>query len=529
MERSPSTAEAADDKPVRLKLNRLSKTFGHTPALRSADLELRGGEVHALCGQNGSGKSTLIKILAAYHDPDPGAELTLDDESIKLPLAPGQPDRLGIRFVHQDLALAGDLSVLENLYVDGYPRSPLGTISWRTARRMGRETIARFGLDVPLGRHVDDLRPAQRAILAIARAMQEPVGGEPPARVLILDEPTAHLPADDVRRLMDAIGSARDHGVAVMIVTHRLEEVLDYADRATVLRDGQVAATAPVADLDHDHLVALLLGRSLDSQYPDTSPERGKPRFELRNFSTGQAEDVSLVLDEGEILGITGLIGSGFDDLPYGIFGVTPSSGEILFEDRSIRISNPTAALAAGLALVPAERIGQNGVSDATLYENLTLPMLQAHRIGPLLNRREEARYTAAVLERYDVRPRGPVGRPLSVLSGGNQQKLLFAKWLESKPQVLLLHEPTQGVDIGSRRQLFDLIVEAADGGCSILYSSADAADLASLCHRVLIFRRGRVIAQLHSAELNEDRIAELCLRDQGVPPAANGGPNRQS
>lgn len=503
----------AESGQSRVVIRHVSKTFGATRALRDVDLELYGGEIHALCGQNGSGKSTVIKILSAYHAPDHGAELTLDGEHIGLPLSPGQPERLGIRFVHQDLGLAGELSVLDNLYVDGHPRTRLGLIRWKRARRNAQQALHRLDLDVPLDRHVNQLLPAQRAILALARAMLPTAHGTE-TRVLILDEPTAQLPIADVRRMMQAIKAACAHGVAVMIVTHRLEEVLEYADRATVLRDGARVGTRVVADLDHDSLVEMLLGRSLDSQYPQVRSSRGQPLLELRGFVTGTIVNLDLTVDKGEVVGITGLVGAGFEDVPYGIFGAQPHQGEVVLDGATVHITRPGQAIDAAVALVPAERIGRSGVSSATLLENLTLPTMNAHRVGPFIARRKERAFTAKTLDKYDVRPPGSVDRHLGVLSGGNQQKLLMAKWLEWRPRLLLLHEPTQGVDIGSRRQLFDLVADSAGRGCGVLFASADYADLVGLCHRVVIFQRGRAVAELQRAELTEENIAERCLRD---------------
>ncbi|MGW8813026.1 sugar ABC transporter ATP-binding protein [Gordonia terrae] len=503
----------------------MSKTFGETRALKDVDLDLLGGEIHALCGQNGSGKSTLIKILAAYHHPDDGAVLMVDGEEIGLPLTPGQSEKFGIRIVHQDLGLALDLTVLDNLFVDDLPRYRLGLVDWKAARRAAREALLAFDLEVDLDQSVESLNPAQRAVLAIARAMKShDVHGA--TKVLILDEPTAHLPSADIKRMMASVYAARARGVAIVIVTHRLEEVLEYADRVTVLRDGALVATRTSVGLDHDTLIELLLGRALGDQYPAVPESRSRPLFELHHFSTGAARAVDLVLHEGEIVGVTGLIGSGFEDLPYGIFGASGGKGEVRLNDKPLRVRRPGDAVKAGLALVPAERIGQAGVASLTLTENLTLPGLGVRRRGPFIDGRREKIFARDVLDKYDVRPPGPPARQLAILSGGNQQKVLMAKWLEMSPAVLLLHEPTQGVDVGSRRQLFDLIAEHAERGAGVLLASADGADLAALCHRVLVFRDGAVVTELSGPGMDEDLIAEACLRDP-TPPAGSG--QRQS
>jgi ribose transport system ATP-binding protein len=496
----------------RVSIRQMSKTFGSTRALRGLDLDLRGGEVHALCGQNGSGKSTLIKILSAYYEPDEGAELALDGISVPLPLQAGHGDALGIRVVHQDLGLALGLSVLDNLYIDGYPTGRGGLVAWRAARKSARELLSRFHLDVPLSAIVATLNPAERAMLAIARAMHP--GDKAATRLLILDEPTAHLPKADVELLMRALQVAKDNGVAILIVTHRLSEVLDYADRATVLRDGVNVGTLRGGDLQQVALVELMLGRKLDNQYPHVARQHDTELLTVRGLSVGRATAVDLTLHEGEILGVTGLVGSGFEDLPYGIFSASDSRGAITYAGETVAWRRPQDAIDAGVALIPAERIGQAGVSNASLLENATLPSMRSRMRGPLIDRVAETRFVSRILQDYDVRPAGGVERPLGSLSGGNQQKILLAKWLEMQPRVILLHEPTQGVDIGSRRQIFEFLVDAAGRGAGILFASADQADLVNLCHRVLVFSRGSVVAELSGNALTEERIAELSLRD---------------
>lgn len=496
-----------------LRLANISKRFDASLALDRIDIELRAGEIHALCGQNGSGKSTLIKILAAYHAPESGGRMWLDGCEIKLPLSPGQPEELGIRFVHQDLGLADDLSILDNLYVAGYPKSRIGTIRSRAARRLAAPLLERFGLDVSPSAPVASLRPAERAILAVARAMRPRPDGESHVRVLLLDEPTAHLPVHEVATLMRAIRAAAADGVAVAIVTHRIDEILRHTDHATVLRDGHVVAVSPVADLDHDSIVRLLLGRDLGDQYPPPQPSKSRPRLELRGFSTRRATDVNLTVHESEILGVTGLIGSGFEDLPYGIIGAESIVGEVLVMNRHIKLTSPHDAISAGIGLVPADRLGQAGVTSASLVENLTLPYLARHTRRTFIDRRRELQYAADVLNRYNVVPKGSPKRALATLSGGNQQKLLLARWVEGHPQVLLLHEPTQGVDVGSRKQLFEIIASTARKGCAVLLASVQYADLAAVCHRVIVMGQGRVVTELQGMELDEDRIAEACLK----------------
>ena len=501
--------------PSALELRHLSKHFGPTAALVDIDLTLEPGEVHALCGHNGCGKSTVIKILAGYHAPEPGAELTVRGEPVALPIAGGL--EVDIRFVHQDLGLVPALSVLDNFWAGRHPVNAVGRVRWGEARRVCSQTTARFGLKVPVDHLVHRLTADQRAILAIARAFR-PESGRPAApAVLVLDEPTALLPAHEVELLVQALRAACDQGVAVLLVTHRLDEVLSYADRVTVMRDGRRVATERVGALDHDALVELLLGRTLGELYPVAASERGDALLRLSGVSSGRARDVTLTVASGEIVGVTGLVGAGYDDVLYGVFGAAPMTGPVEFEGRERSFSSPNEAIAAGVGLLPADRLTHSGAASRTLAENLTLPTLHRYQRGPLLMRHREARRTREVLDAYDVLPRGAPSRRLSALSGGNQQKLLLAKWLDADLRLLLVHEPTQGVDIGAKKQVLACIADAARRGCGVIFASADYADLASLCHRVLVFQDGRIVAEAGGDDLHEERLAELCLRESDL------------
>lgn len=496
-------------KPV-LRASGLSKAFGPTQALADVDFELLRGEIHALCGENGSGKSTLIKILTAYHAPDDGGTLELHGVQVKLPLLPEEPGRHGMRCVHQDLGLAHDLTVLDNLTVPLLPSPPLRRLRWHEIRRQAHQSLERLGVSLNLDLTVAKLSSANQAIVSIARALHRPE--DVPPGVLILDEPTAHLPARDISRVMAALGAAAAAEEAVLLVTHRLDEILSYTQRVTVLRDGSRVATLPVEGLTEDRLVHLLLGRELGELYPEPHEPGTKSILRLEQVSGARVTDVSLELSAGEIVGVTGLLGSGYEDLPYLAFGAEKLlEGSIVFDGEVVTFGSPSDAIQAGMGLVPGNRERESGVPTATLTENLTLPSLKSYSSGPLLHRRREDRAAAEALDRYDVRPPGAPSRALSTLSGGNQQKLLLGKWLECSPRVLLLHEPTQGVDIGSRQHLFRLIQQAADD-CAILIASSEYTDLASLCHRVLVFVRGRVAADLRGTSLDPDRILEASL-----------------
>lgn len=501
----------------------LSKSFGSTRALDGVSLDIGRREIHALLGQNGSGKSTLIKILAGYHFPD-GGEVAIREEPVALPLAAGELRRRGLAFVHQDLGLVDTLSVVENLRVGRFETGAGWRIRWRSERARARALLRRFGLDVDPAAAVARLTQTERAIVAIIRALEEmrsqglegSLGETEDAGLLVLDEPTASLPEDEVRLLFDAIRRVKAAGSSVLYVTHRLEEVLTVCDVVTVLRDGRRVATEPIERLDEHALIGLILGRELEALYPDADHHPAEPLLQVAGLTGTSVRDVSFVLRRREVLGLTGLVGAGYDEVPYLVYGASPpASGESALDGRPLGHVSPARAHGLGLALLPADRLRQGGIGRATVKENVTLPVLRRYRRHGRLDHRRERRDVRGLLERFRVRPPEPE-RPLAALSGGNQQKALLARWIGTRPRILLLHEPTQGVDVGSRHEIFELLQEAVASGTAVIYASAEYEDLAHLCDRVLVFRRGRIARELTGRALSEDSIAAACYAEAG-------------
>jgi ribose transport system ATP-binding protein len=502
-----------------LELVGVSKTFGGTRALADVSLRVGAGEVVGLIGRNGSGKSTLIKILAGYHAPDPGAELRVKGEPVPLPVPLNQTTQLGLSFMHQDLALCGELSVLENIRVGRFDVDGLGRIHWRRERRKVRQALAAFDVRVSPDARIEELSELDRALVAMVRslmALEEQGHG-----VLVLDEPTAFLPRDDVERLFEATRRAAAAGSGVIFVSHRLDEVMQITDRIVVLRDGKLVADAPTASTREEELVERILGRKMEGYYPEPAhADLGAPTVTVTDLVGETVDQVSFELRAGEVLGMTGLRGMGHEELPYLIYGARRASGgTIVFGDgetRLVRKMTPRAAVAAGAILVPSDRKGAAVVSDFLVRENVSLPVLSRYFHGGRLRRRAERGAVLEALRRFDVRPLdGEV--PAAALSGGNQQKMLFAKWLQEEPTVHLFHEPTVGVDVGAKRAIFAQIEDIARQDRSVLICSEEWADLAHLCDRVMVFRDGRVVAELSGTEASEDRIAERCYVEPKV------------
>lgn len=499
-----------------LSLRGCSKTFASRPVLRGVDLDVHAGEIHALLGQNGSGKSTVIKILSGYYTPDPGATLQLHGEEISFPVPPGLPRKRGLAFVHQELGLAEDLTVLENLRVGRFDLGPGWRIRWRSERRRASKLLARFHLRCSPDAQLAELREIDRALLAIARGFGD-LTAAGAGGVLVLDEPTAYLPHDSTERLLEAIRAAASAGVGVLFVTHRLREVEAVADTVSVLRDGRLTATEAATSLGEADLAERILGFRLDQLYPPDHVPRGELALAARDIAGDGVQPVTFDVHRGEVVGLTGLVGMGWERIPYLIFGADASAtGSVQVGSRSCDVARltPRDAMAAGLALLPADRQRDGAVDVATVAENLSLPTLHTYfRGGRLRHRRERAR-ALQLLTDYDVQPRDPRA-PFSTLSGGNKQRVLIAKWFETRPLAFLMHEPTHGVDVGARQQILEYISTSAQQGRAFVIASAEYEDLAHLCDRVLVFRDGQAVAQLAGRTLTHERLLDQCFRHE--------------
>ena len=493
-----------------LELKGLTKSFAGVRVLSSVDLAIRRGEVHALIGQNGSGKSTLIKIISGYHAPDSG-EIVVRGESVPLPIRPGEADRLGLRFLHQDVGVVRTLTVLENLRVGRYQATRFGRLDWREERRRARTSLKALGLGIEPNAVVKDVPAAERALIGFARAIQDM--DHERGQVLILDEPTAFLPGPSVEKVFAVIRDIAERGSSVVFVSHRLDEVIRISDRVSILRDGQRVDTVVTSRTSQRRLVSDMLGRELDVLYPQRTAAQGRRRvLRVQNLTGRVANGVSFEAHQGEILGLTGLLGMGHDEIPYLLFGAQRArSGEVALDKRRLDGLSPAVAMRAGMAFLPADRQRQSGIPRATLLENVSMTSAPGARLNFGARRDDERSSVLSVLQRFDVRPAEPE-RMLATLSGGNQQKALLGKWLQTSPSVLLLHEPTQGVDIGSRKQILQTIAEAASAGTTVIIASAEYEELANLCHRVLVFRDGRTVQELSGDHLTEARIAEQCF-----------------
>lgn len=510
-----------EPRPPALELRHITMRFGSFSALRDVAFGVGTGEIVGLLGENGSGKSTLVKVLAGVNVPEPGGELYLGGQQVPLPLAPGQFRSLGLSFVHQDLGLARTLTVAENLLVG--ERGSAGShrpISWRGEHRRVRKLLASYDVSVDPATPVDQLPPVGQALVAIVRAAEELKAyrqrGDVQHSILFLDEPTVFLPEHEVGFLFDLVRAVVADGASAVFISHDLSAVRALCHRVVVLRDGEVAGEGAITGLSDERLVELIVGPASaklagPAQQPEGQAAAAQPPLcEVRGLTAARVRDVSLGIRPAEITGVAGLLGSGADDVPYLLFGAAASDAGTMTVagwHTALPRLKPFDAVRHGVAMVPADR-RRDGIAPAlTVAENSTILVSERYaRLGRIQARRVRA-LVRQLLERFDVRPRDP-GATLGQLSGGNQQRVVLAKWLEIKPRLLLLHEPTQGVDVAARAAIYRLVREAAAGGMATLWVSSDFEELAAVCDRVLIMADGCIRSELAGAGLTEDTIS---------------------
>ena len=487
-----------------LSLHQIAKTYPGVRALRGVSFELQAGEVHALLGENGAGKSTLIKIITGMVQADEGGEIHVEGQRVPHP-QPRRMQQLGIAAVYQNPTLFEELSVAENLRLD----TERGFISWRARRAAAGRMLARIDTKLDLDRPVRDLRMAEKQLIEIARALERK------ARVLILDEPTASLPHHDAERLLAIVEQLRRENVGIIYISHRLEEVLQLADRVTVLRDGAQVTTGNRADFDRPRLIQLMAGRDLGELYPKAVVTAGEVVLEARDVGCASLglRGISFALRRGEILGLAGLVGAGRTELARTLFGLTPAdAGEIRVHGQPVTVRSVADAVSHGLAYVPEDRKAHGVVEDLPITDNVSLAILR--RLGARWLKEPQER---AVATDYHQRLgiKAPTIDSLTrSLSGGNQQKVALARWLATQPQVLILDEPTQGIDVGAKAEIHRLMGELARQGLAILLISSELPELLGIADRILVMRRGRIAGEVAAATTTREAVLHLAMED---------------
>jgi rhamnose transport system ATP-binding protein len=497
---------------VLLETNAISKAFAGVQALRRVSFDLRGGEVHALLGENGAGKSTLIKIITGAEQPDAGT-LTVAGRSVPH-MDPATSRALGIAAIYQQPALFPDLTVAENIALALETGGAWTRVDWKARRGRAALLLQRVGVSIDPDRLVDTLSMPEQQIVEIAKA----IGAD--AKVVIMDEPTAALTDREVESLFRIVRLLRDGDVGIIYISHRLDEVFALADRITVLRDGETVATRAAADVSRPDLIAMMIGRELATVFPKRAVPLGDVAIELRGVSNRAAgiRDVSLTVRRGEILGIAGLVGSGRTQVAETLFGLTPAdAGDILVGGAPVHIGSPAEAIEAGIAYVPEDRRQHGVVLDMSVASNTTLASLRkVSRLG-LIDRGAERESAQRYVDRFRIGGSSPdvLDRDVGTLSGGNQQKVALARWLSTSPKVLVLDEPTQGVDVGSKAEIHDLMQRLAEDGLAIIMISSELPEILGMSDRVAVMHAGAIRAVLSRGEATQSRILALALAEE--------------
>jgi ribose transport system ATP-binding protein len=483
----------------------ISKSYPGVKSLDGVSLNVAAGEVHALMGENGAGKSTLVRIIAGAAHPD-GGSLVFDGREVSWSSA-RSARQAGLHVIHQELVLFGDMTVAENIFAGEEPRTRFGTIDHATMRRRSAEILRDLGAEIDIDREVGALTIADQQMVEIAKAFIGPV------KLLILDEPTAVISGREAALLFDRLRRLKAQGVAIIYISHRLEEVFELADQATVLKDGKLVGSVRMADIDRDGLIRMMVGRELQDLYPPkpAEPSNGRTMLEVRGASDGgRLKSADLTLAAGEVLGIAGMVGSGRTELAEVIFGATAlKAGSIVVDGEAVSKPTPKEQIARGIGFLTEDRKGEGLLLSLSVAVNISVPLLDdMSKAGfvPIAEERARARAEIASLKIAGAAPE----RPVVNLSGGNQQKVLFARWMAKSDKVLILDEPTRGVDVGAKAEIYRLIRQCAERGIGILVISSELPEIIGLCDRVLVMRAGETCGELRGEAITEEAILGL-------------------
>ncbi len=485
---------------ARLVLDKATKSFGSVRALEDGSVTLYPGEAHALVGENGAGKSTLVKILAGVYQADAG-QLTLDGQPVSFN-SPAASRAAGVSIIYQEPTLFPDLTVAENIFIGRQPQRRGRRIDRGRMRRSANEVFARLGIELDPARPARGLSVADQQIVEIAKAISFN------ANVIVMDEPTAALTSVEVERLFDVIRTLREHDAAVLFISHRLEEIFAICQRVTVMRDGRFVRTAPIDEITIDETIRAMVGRDLEALFPKTDTTAAEVVLEVENLErVGVFHDVSFSVRRGEIVGLAGLVGAGRTEVARAIFGIDRrDGGEVRVSGKPLPNGSPRAAMAAGVAFVPEDRRQQGLVMDLGIDHNIALPSLRRLRQAGLIRRSRERQLATEWAGKLQLKF-GRMSSTVSTLSGGNQQKVVLAKWLARKPTLLIIDEPTRGIDVGTKAEVHRLLDELVADGVAVLMISSELPEVLGMADRTLVIREGRLVAELSRAEADEDSI----------------------
>ena len=488
-----------------LRMIGVSKSFPGVLALDKVDLDVLPGEVHVLLGENGAGKSTLMKILSGAVKRDSG-EIELDGRRVEID-TPRDAQALGVRIIYQELTLVPYLTAAENIFLGREPRSMPGFVDARRMRAEAARLLGTLGLRLDPDRPIREMGIAQQQMVEVAKALVDN------ARVLIMDEPTSALTNTEIDELFAAINRLTARGTAIIYISHRLEELARIGNRVTVLRDGRKISTHRIGDVDIPHLIRLMANRDLSEHFPKRPVEPGRPLLEVRGLGrTGVLENIDLTVHAGEVVGVAGLLGAGRTEMARAIVGADPhDAGEIRIKGQPVRLNHPADAIHRGIGFMPEDRKTQGLIQMLSVGENTTLPALKIFSRGGFLKRREAAAAASKLVK--DLRIRTPdIDQPVAQLSGGNQQKVVLAKWLATGADILIMDEPTRGIDIGAKVEIYELMNQLTARGAGILMISSELTEVLGMSDRIVVMHGGRIVAEFDAADATQEKVLRAAL-----------------
>ncbi len=488
---------------MEVKMTGIKKSFGSNSVLRGVDFDIRAGEVHALMGENGAGKSTLMNILTGLHKADAG-EIVIDGKQ-QLFANPKEAEDYGVSFIHQEMNTWPEMTVLENLFIGKEIKNKIGLIQTKKMKELANQTFSDLGVQLDLDKDVKDLSVGQQQMIEIAKSLMTN------AQVIIMDEPTAALTEREIDVLFKTIHTLTEKNVSIIYISHRMEEIFKISDRITVMRDGVSIDTTMTKETTNDGVVRKMVGRDLEDYYPTKHSKIGEVAFEAKGLTQkGRFKDITFNVKSGEIVGFSGLMGAGRTEIMRSIFGMDPlDEGEMILEGKKLTIKNPSAAIKEGIGFLTENRKEEGLVLDYSLRDNISLPSIDGFSKYGVIDTKSESDFSTMLMKRLNVKAVDEFD-PASSLSGGNQQKVVLAKWIGIGSKVLILDEPTRGVDVGAKREIYQLMNELADRGVAIIMVSSDLPEILGVSDRVIVVHEGNIAGELSKQEATEEKIMKL-------------------
>ena len=488
---------------MNIEMKGIDKAFGSNQVLKNAGFFLKDGEVHALMGENGAGKSTLMKILTGVYTRDAGTVLVDGKEVVYK--NPQEAEKAGIVFIYQELNVLFDLTVEENLFMGKEITKGFGICDRKAMRAKAQEVMDKMGVNIPVNAVMSDLSVGQQQMVEICKALMAD------AKVIIMDEPTAALTASETRGLFEVINSLRKKGVSIVYISHRMEEIFELCDRITVLRDGEYVGTENIADIDLDHVVQMMIGRTIGERFPKRESHIGGEVLRVEGLTSGKLfKDVHFDVKAGEVLGVSGLMGAGRTEIMQALFGNLPvDAGKIYIDGKEVTIKNPRQAIAAGIGFITEDRKVEGLLLEKSIAENIHIANLGKVSNGLILNKEKQMAIVKKGIEEFKVRCFGP-DHECGNLSGGNQQKIVLAKWVYTDPKILILDEPTRGVDIGAKKEIYNIINQMAANGVAVIMVSSELPEVLGMSDRIAVVHEGKITGILDAAEADQAKVMTL-------------------